>query len=266
MSPLLRLFFIGGAVAACTGSLLSQSAQKAAEIACVQELRQQGGSLWATRTIKREEGHVLEYRRLETVDGIVQKLISVDGHAPDGSEKAKNDAILHALLTDPAARKKMADTAHADDVRLKQNLGLIPVMFLFQDKSNDGVIRVLTFHPDPAYKPNTYEERALHSLAGEVRIDVKTGRIEMLDAVISEPVKFGYGLLGSVTQGGTIHIQFVNVGDGIWKTQQAKLHVDGHIALVKSLSKTEDSERLDFKRLPGGFTIPAALNMLQVSR
>ena len=247
-------------------SLLGQSAQKLAEFACVQESQQEGASLWSTRTTKRKDGHVLIYRRLETVDGVVQKLLSVDGHTPDGAEKLKNDAVLHSLLTDAAARSKMAQTASSDVERMKQTLRIVPVMFIFEDKSNNGVTHVLSFRPDPAYKPLTYEARALHSLTGEVQLEVKSGRIRALDAAVSEPVRFGYGLLGSLTQGGTIHLRFVEVEDGIWKTNEVKFNIDGHIAMVKNLSKTEVSERDEFHRLPRGLTILSALDTLQVSR
>lgn len=220
LSLILRLVLIGGVSLTGALTLLSQSAQKAAEIACVQEIRQQGQSLWATRTIKREDGHVLEYYRLETVDGIVQKLISVDGHKPDGPRKLEDDATLHRLRTGPAARKKMADNGRTENERLKQYLGLFPVMFLFQDKSNNGTTRTLSFLPDHTYVPKSYEERALHSLSGEVEIDSRSGRVKKLDAVVSEPVKFGYGLLGSVSQGGSIHVNFANVGDGIGRPRR----------------------------------------------
>ncbi len=265
-SSTLQILFWGASVACTTAMMSAQSAQKIAEIACAQESRQRGESLWSTRTVEHVEQHTLEYRRLETVDGEVQKLVSVDGHAPDGPEKLKNDGILHALLTDPAARKKAADTAHADTVRMQETLSMIPAMFTFQDKSNDGVTRVLSFAPNPSYKPKTYEERAIHSLVGEVKIDVKTTRIEALDATVSEPVKFGYGIVGSLSQGGTIHIRSVEVAPGIWKIHEEKLNLDGHIALVKNMSKKEDTERSDYKRLPNDCTIMRALDMLQVTQ
>ncbi|MGI4979800.1 MAG: hypothetical protein ACRYHB_05310 [Janthinobacterium lividum] len=252
--------------AVCMLQAHAQTPQKAVEIACALENGQQGTSLWSTRTLKRESGHLLEYRRLETVDGILEQLVHTDGHAPDGPERAKSDAILHDLLTDASARTKAAETARADEARLKATISLIPVMFTFQDKASDGTTRVLTFVPNDAYKPKSFEERALHSLAGEVRIDVHSQRLKAFDAVVSDTVKFGFGLLGSISKGGTVHLQFSEVAPGIWKTSSAKLNVDGHIALVKSLSKTEDTERVDFQRLPADFTILQALSMMHVSR
>ena len=46
----------------------------------------------------------------------------------------------------------------------------------------DGNLR-LSFRPNPAYNPQTYETRIFHALAGEIWIEPQRKRLVKLDAI-----------------------------------------------------------------------------------
>jgi len=62
----------------------------------------------------------------------------------------------------------------------------------------------------------------LHALDGIVFIDLHEKRIARLSVSLETRVKFGYGLIGHVEQGGTTEITRVNLLPGVWKNERGK--------------------------------------------
>ncbi len=68
----------------------AQTAQQIMDSACANDIRQQtSGTLWESTSERRSGDHVFMERTIETVDGDVDQLVSIDGHPPDGAEKNK---------------------------------------------------------------------------------------------------------------------------------------------------------------------------------
>jgi hypothetical protein len=96
-------------------------------------------------------------------------------------------------------------------------LGVIPEAFVFEDQGREGESEKIAFHPNPGFKPKTYEQRILHSLQGIVLVDLHDQRIVRLSGSLQERVEFGYGLIGHVEQGGTMDIRRIRLAAGVWK-------------------------------------------------
>ena len=219
-------------------------------------------SLWSSRIQRRSGGHVYLEKEIETVDGTVHRLISVDGHEPSPSERKQDDDRLQDLAQRPKARLALKKDHEADERRLSDLLRVIPEAFLFEDQGNRGGAEKIAFRPNPAYKPKTYEERALHAMNGTILIDLQEQRLVQLSASLTQQVNFGYGAIARLNQGGTISINRIRVAPGIWKTSSSRVNIDGRLVLFKTISKQQDEVHSDFTSVAPDTSIAQALQQL----
>src|SRR5258707_2684971 len=147
-------------VAFCALPLLPHpSAQAGKELmadACYNELHQREQSaLWESQVQRRNAGHMIREQEIETVDGPVHRLLSVDGHVPSPSEREQNDKRLRDLMQNPRVRLDLKKNYEADEKLLADLLRVIPDAFLFEDQGTLGSLEKLAFCPNPTYKPKT---------------------------------------------------------------------------------------------------------------
>jgi hypothetical protein len=219
-------------------------------------------SLWSSRIQRRTGGHVYLEKEIETIDGPVHRLISVDGHEPSPSERKQDDDRLQDLAQRPKARLAFKKDHEAEERKFADLLRVIPEAFLFEDQGNRGDTEKVTFRPNPAYKPKTYEERALHSMSGTILINLQEQRLVQLSATLTQQVNFGYGAIARLNQGGTITISRIRVAPGIWKTSSSRVDIDGRLVLFKTISKQQDEVHSDFTSVAPDTSIAQALQQL----
>jgi hypothetical protein len=69
----------------------------------------------------------------------------------------------------------------------------------------------LAFRPNPAFNPNNYEERGLHTMSGTVLVDLQEKRLAEFSGMLTKQVDFGFGLIGHLGKGGTIQVSRVRL-------------------------------------------------------
>jgi hypothetical protein len=254
-------------VAFCLLSVLpAWSAQAGKELiadACYNERHQlEHKTLWSSGIQRRTGGHVYLEKEIETLDGPVHRLISVDGYEPSPSERKQDDDRLRNLLQNPKASLQLKKDHEADQGKAADLLRIIPEAFLFEDQGHQGSLEKLAFRPNPGYKPKTYEERALHAMSGIILVDIEEKRLAQLSATLIQPVDFGYGLVGRLKQGGTVNVTRVRVSPGIWKTSSSTININGRFVVFKTISKQQDEVRNDFKPVASDTSIAQALQQL----
>jgi hypothetical protein len=241
------------------------SAQNPKELmtdACYNELHQRKQNpLWASQMERRTAGHVYREEEIDTVDGPVHRLLSVDGHEPSPSERKQDDDRLRELRENPKVRLILKKNREAEEMKVDDLLRVIPDVFLFEDQGKQGNLERLAFSPNPAYKPATYQEAALHALRGVVLIDLTEKRLARFSGTLTQQVNFGHGLLGHLNKGGTIEVNRVRVSPGLWETSLFRTDLDGR-ALFKSISKQLDQTRSDFEPVPPDTNIQRALEQI----
>ena len=90
--------------------LSAENAKQLMTDACENELRQrEQNALWASKVERRTAGHVYREREIDTVDGPVHRLLSVDGHEPSPSERKQDADRLRDLKENPKARLALSD-------------------------------------------------------------------------------------------------------------------------------------------------------------
>ena len=243
--------------------LSAQNPKQLITDACENELRQREQNvLWASRVAHRTAEHVYREEEIDTVDGPVHRLLSVDGHEPSPSERKQDDDRLRDLRENPKARLTLKRNREAQEKKVDDLLRMIPNVFLFEDQGKQGGLERLAFHSNPAYKPATYEEMALHALSGVVLIDLTEKRLARFSGTLTQQVSFGHGLLGHLNKGGTIEVNRVRLSPGLWGTSLFRAAFDGRFAIFKNISKHLDETRHHFEPVPPDTNMQRALERL----
>ena len=242
-------------------SLSSQTAKALIGDACYNELQQrERKTLWSYVAERRINNHVFREQVIETVDGPVRHLLSVDGHPPKSAQMKEEDDRHQELLKNPSGRRTIRKQRDDDEKTMQDLLRIVPNAFVFEDQGKEGESERIAFHPNPGFKPKTYEQRVLHALDGIVFIDLHEKRIARFSGSLETRVKFGYGLIGHVEQGGTTEITRVNLSPGVWKTSAEKIDIDGRLVVLKTINKHQDESRTGFEPVAPDTTFPQALD------
>jgi hypothetical protein len=231
--------------------------------ACYNELQQRKQNpLLQSQVERRTAGHVYREQEIETVDGPVHRVLSVDGHEPSPSERKQDNDRLRELMENPKARETLKQNREAQEKKVDDLLRVIPDIFLFEDHGRDGGLEKLAFSPNPAYKPKNYSETVLHSMSGVALIDLSERRFAHFSATLTQGANVGYGLIGHLNKGGTIEVKRVRLSQGLWVTTLFRTDFDGRLAVIKSISKQLDESHSDFEPVPPDTNIQRALEKI----
>jgi hypothetical protein len=245
-------------------ALPSQTAKELIGEACYNELQQrEDKTLWSYRAERRVGNRVFLEQVIETVDGPVHRLLAVDGHPPTPAESPEEDDRNHELLKNPSGRRAIQKQRDDDDRKMEELLRIIPEALVFEDQGQEGESEKIAFHPNPGFKPKTYEQRILHALDGMVLVDLHDKRIVRLSGSLGSRVEFGHGLIGHVEQGGTTEIRRVRLSAGIWKISAEKIDMEGRLVILKTISKHQDESRIGFEPVAADTTFAQALDEIE---
>src|SRR5260370_10652942 len=97
---------------------------------CHNELYQrEHNALWESQVQRRNARHVIREQEIETVDGPVHRLLSVDGHEPSPSERKQNDDLLRDLMQNPRSRLDLKKNSEPHEKLLTNLLRVMPDAF-----------------------------------------------------------------------------------------------------------------------------------------
>jgi hypothetical protein len=245
-------------------ALPSSRAKTLIREACYNEAQpREKRTLWSYVAERRGNNHVFREQVIETVDIPVRHLLTVDGHPPTSVQIKEEIERQQVLLNNPSRRRAIQKQQGHDDKTIEELLRIIPDAFVFEDQGKDGESERIAFHPNPAFKPKTYEQRILHALDGIVFVDLHDKRIARLSGSLATGVEFGYGVIGHVQQGGTTEITRVHLPEGTWKTSAEKIDINGRFVLLKSINKHQDERRTGFEPVAPDTTFAQALNEIE---
>jgi len=130
----------------------------------LQERRQ--ASLWQYRVEKRVATQTTVQQVVETRSGLVYRVIARQGRPLDPAAQKKETERLNNLVRNSAEQARMKQDYEAEEQRVERLIAAMPDAFLYTyDGTTEGNLR-LSFRPNPAYSPQTYEARVYHALAG----------------------------------------------------------------------------------------------------
>jgi hypothetical protein len=251
--------FVAGMV--LTPALPSQTAKDLIRDACYNELQQrEKRTLWSYVAERHSNNHVFREQVIETVDSPVRHLLAVDGHVPTPAQMKEENDRQQRLLKSESGRHAIQKQQEDDNKKMEELLRIIPEAFVFEDQGKEGESEKIAFHPNPEFKPKTYEQRILHALDGIVFIDLHEKRITRLSGSLGTRVVFGYGVIGHVDQGGTTEITRIHLSPGVWKTSAEKIDIDGRFVMLKTIDRHQDESRTGFEPVAPNTTFAQALD------
>jgi len=208
---------------------------------------------------------------IETKDGLVARLVSINDQALSAADNKKELDRLDGLLADPGRQKHRKDSEDADTARAMKVLRALPGAFLYQPADPDPAapagqapLMRFTFSPNPAFDAPDLETEVLKEMTGEVWVDPAQARVTRLEGHLRRDVDFGWGILGKLNKGGWIVIEQADIGGGQWHIVRFEMQMTGRVLFKSRVFDTVEVES-DFVPVPLGLSYQKAIEMLRAS-
>lgn len=209
----------------------------------------------------RTGGHLWKEKVVETDDGVLRRLLSIDGRPLTSAQMKTEEQRIEGIVAHPEGFRKLNAGHYDDEVKATQLLEILPRAFLISPAGEENGCTRFFFRPNPAFQPSTYEERIIHVLEGTVSIKEPEDRLCKLQARITQPVEFGFGLLGKVNSGGHFELERMQIDPQNWKSMHISVHVDGRILLLKSIARDQETTRTEIHLVPQHLSLADAAKL-----
>lgn len=203
---------------------------------------------------------------VETGEGDVARLISVNGQPLNDEQEQRELARLDALLGDPAQQEHRKHNEDSDMARVVRILRSLPRAFVYQyvgpGTSAVGPVEKFTFTPNRNFSPSNMEEQVLTVMAGRLWIDPGAERVVLLEGRLQHDVNYGLGIIGRLNKGGWVSIEQAPVSGDQWRIVHLQLAMTGRV-LFFSKSYDVVQEQSDFRPVPVGLSYRDAIALLR---
>lgn len=248
-------------------NLRAQALQPLSATPAVSRMVQAEAAVWSgrehflyrnTERSNRTNGHLWNELVVETADGPLQRLIDVDGRPLSGDQQAAEDRRIAYLANHPREFRSNAQRRRKNEARMPELLREVPDIFLFGIPSVEGEYTHIAFQPNPSFHEESYQDRVVHAMGGELLIHTADMRLCEIDAHLEHDVEFGFGVLGVLSHKTYFSLTRKEVSPGQWTTTKIHAHLDGSLLLLKSLSRDVDSSHSDFRPVGHDLSVAAA--------
>jgi hypothetical protein len=208
---------------------------------------------------ERTGGHLWTERVAETRAGKIRMLIAEDRQPLNGERTAAERARLKDIAEHPESFEKSAAALKNDEKHAREMLSMLPKAFVLDGMREDGGSWRIDFHPDPAYVPQSLEERVIHGMSGSMLVDEKAMRLHRIEGRLPADVSIGYGLLATIHAGSNFSTTRSPVDADEWKTVSVDTDISGRIIFLKAIGKKQHAIHRDFKQLPDTESVQQAV-------
>jgi hypothetical protein len=212
---------------------------------------------------ERTGGHLWREKVAETTYGKVKYLVAEDGKPLSAERAAAERARLSEIAAHPEAFRKREQALRNDEGHAKDMLVLLPKAFIFDAPQPEGEYLRIFFRPNPAYVPQSMEERVLHGMNGSILVEPKTVRLRAIEGKMPADVSIGYGLIATVKAGSTFSTNREHIDTEEWKTQTIDTDIEGRAIFFKTIARKEHSVHGDFHRASATLTPGQAVELLE---
>jgi len=211
---------------------------------------------------ERTHGQMWTERIVETPQGRVHDLLAVDGNPVSAQVEAQERGRLAGDAAHPEDMVKREAAELSDENHARQMLDLLGRGFLLENLRADGPDWHIDFRPDDAFSPDSTEEKVLHGMTGYLLVGRRSMRLRHVEGRLPADVSIGFGLLATIKAGSSFTTTKEEF-DGQWRTVRTVSDIRGKAALFKSLSRSQDVTRGEFRRVPDDLSVAQAVVMAE---
>jgi hypothetical protein len=206
---------------------------------------------------------------IETNEGMVARLVSVNDKAPTAEQRAADEKKLDKILNDPDEQNSRRKEQKEDEARSRLMVKALPDAFLYDFDGNDTLNGVpvvrLRFKPNPDFNPPARETMVYRGMQGHMWIEPKEERLAKMDAQLVDDVSFGWGIIGRLNKGGHFIIEQSKIGPGRWETTHMDLDFVGKVLIFKTIKIKENETASEFRPAPPNLTLAQGVQLLRKS-
>jgi hypothetical protein len=226
------------------------------------QFQNEGLGHWMYRLEKEESGRKQVQTIIETKDGSLSRLLSIDGRPLDAKQQQKENQRIQRLVSNPDEQRKLQQASNKKAEQGERLFNILPDVFVFEYAGIQGDVVKLNFRPNPKFQPPSLEARVFQGMEGEMTVDIKQERLAAIGGHLMEDVKFGGGLLGHLDKGGRFEVQQTEVAPGHWEMTVLCVEMKGKALLFKTISVQQTENHSDFQRVAENLTLAEAAAML----
>lgn len=223
-------------------------------------------SLWCYRQLKEEQGKNKLFAVCETKDVEIDRLLEVNGQELNPKQRQAEDQRIQKVLSDPYQMHQQRKKGQDDAKQERDLLKMFPDAFRFQ---YDGMVRnlvKLNFTPNPDFHGSGRAAQVFRHMEGSMLVDPEQKRLAELRGELTGEVKFGWGLLGHLDEGGTFFVKQQDMGSGHWEMSTLDVEMNGKALLFKTIAVREKEINTDFRRVPDDLKPQQAFELLRQDR
>jgi hypothetical protein len=217
---------------------------------------------WMYRLEKEQYGKKQVEEIVETKEGSLSRLLSVNGLPLTAKQQMEEDERERELMNNRSAQQKLRRSLDAETLQGRRLFKMLPDAFVFSYAGGDGNLVKLSFKPNPSFHAPSLEARVFHDMEGEMWIDSKQERLAGLDGHLTQTVKFGFGLLGHLDKGGHFEVRQAEVVPGHWDMTSLSLEMTGKALLFANVGVQKKESHQDFHRVSDDLTLTQAADIL----
>jgi hypothetical protein len=203
---------------------------------------------------------------VESKNGDVARLISVNDAPISPEDRQKEDTRLQSLLDDPSLQRHRQQRESSDADRARKVMRALPDAFLYTFAgivdTPQGPSYRLSFQPNPKFDPEDLEAQVLKGMAGELWIDIAQQRVTRLSGKRLHDVEYGWGILGKLEEGGTLLLEQADIGNHQWRTTHMVLVMNARL-LVKTIKMDTTLDLSKYAPVTPGITYQQAIQILR---
>jgi hypothetical protein len=203
---------------------------------------------------------------LETSDGAVARLVSINDKPLSQDDERREQSRLDALLSDPSRQRHRKQGEDEDTEIVLKLLRMLPQAFLYEyagaAAGPAGKVEKFTFGPNPNFRPPDFETQALRAMTGALWIDTTQERVVRLEGHLGQDTDYGWGILGRLNKGGWIVIEQADVGGRQWRIVHVQMEMSLRV-LFKTRNFDTEEEMTRYSPVPVGIDYRQAIQMLR---
>ncbi|PYX33106.1 MAG: hypothetical protein DMG77_01125 [Acidobacteria bacterium] len=219
-------------------------------------------SHWMLRLETRKSGTTEVREVVETKDGDLDWLISVNGEPLPEDQRRERGRGLQRLINNPAELKKSKRETDEDQARSQRLLKMLPGALVFEYGEQRGDLVELKFKPNSHFRLPSHEAAVVHAMEGVLWVNGRQKRLVELSGHLTRPVKFGGGLLGHLDAGGHFYVKQEEVQSGYWELAVLDVDMKGKALFFKTIGVQEEMKRSMFRRVRDDLTAAQGANLL----